>query len=484
MAIAPTKVTTAEFKKLIRGIPFDTVYKDKDSIFNSLPPIEAQLNDGIITISGDFELADALIFEKGENYNTPIILGGGNFKNIIFRGGYFKKLVFRRGSYNGYVSIRGGKIDNLILIGGNFDWLGTLDGHSNYEDDKILANEPLEINRFELEGGNYTNNIWLQGGLINRLEIKCFTPIKLHCRPSDHEIYDTVTRSYQRKFISKPNIEELLISRYSNKENFYHFSGLTFHRIAFDNYTNLGNITIAQVEVDEWIRFDNSDIGRINLIDCNLSKATMYFDSSKITEMALPGTQLPSASKITSRIESFGDLTKSASVKASIIYQKRLALSQIKKAYQNMGDTVAGTHYQAMELETYRGSLKANSEWINLSLNYYSNLHGQSWWRPLWLLLVCAICFYILYCRALGFTLDKPTKEGIDLMWHNAGYILEFVNPIRKSDFLPKVLLKGSLDEYHLPVRAVVVDGIAKIFNAYLLYQFIAAFRRHGKKGD
>ena len=38
-------------------------------------------------------------------------------------------------------------------------------------------------------------------------------------------------------------------------------------------------------------------------------------------------------------------------------------------------------------------------------------------------------------------------------------------------------------DEYIIPSMSVFIDSIAKIVNAYLLYQFVAAFRKHGKKG-
>jgi hypothetical protein len=57
----------------------------------------------------------------------------------------------------------------------------------------------------------------------------------------------------------------------------------------------------------------------------------------------------------------------------------------------------------------------------------------------------------------------------------------EFINPIRKSEFLPKAILQSEI-EPKIKASIILVDSLSKIFSAYLLYQFIAAFRKHGKK--
>jgi hypothetical protein len=81
----------------------------------------------------------------------------------------------------------------------------------------------------------------------------------------------------------------------------------------------------------------------------------------------------------------------------------------------------------------------------------------------------------------LGFTFEFSTDGALGFI-RNLGYVLEFVNPIRKSDFLPKVLVNK--EEVAIPTLTYAIDSVARIFNAYLIYQFIAAFRKHGKKSD
>ncbi len=235
------------------------------------------------------------------------------------------------------------------------------------------------------------------------------------------------------------------------------------------NFTNIGNITISNIKLNQNICIENSDLGKTTFIDCNFSEQKMIFDSSKITEVALAGGYLPKPSNIYCLAENQDE-------------QKKLALSQIKKIYQNMGDVVTASRYQAEELNTYMNTLSFGWEKLNLTLNKITNNHGQSWGKAFKILLVGGIILYCLYCFSLGFTIDF-SKQGFEKLFRNSGYFLEFLNPIRKSDFLPKVLIDAK-EETDVPTIAFVVDSISKIFTAYLIYQLIAAFRKHGKKSE
>ena len=96
------------------------------------------------------------------------------------------------------------------------------------------------------------------------------------------------------------------------------------------------------------------------------------------------------------------------------------------------------------------------------------------------LLLCSTLLFYILYCLSLGFVIDTAAPGGWDVFWKNASYYGEFISPFRKSNFIPEALL-GEENVKTVPSLAIVVDSLSKIVNAYLLYQFIAAFRKFGK---
>jgi len=462
------QISAHNFKQLIKGVPKEKVFGYGP---HNNPNITVLHEHDNIVVKGNFEIDENIIFKRGEVYEKEIFFDGGTYKNIIFLGGKFKKIFFRRGNFNGYVSIRGGHIENLMLLGGNFThWLGTLDGFSNTDfNNQVLADEPLIIDRFEIEGGTYANNLWISGGTIGSLEIKTVTPVKIHCKPNDDKIYDSLNNNYTSRFTSTPRIKNLIFSRYSNKDNFYHISEIKLETIKFENFTNIGNITLTNIELEKSISFENSDLGKITFINCDFSKQTLYFDSSKITEISLAGVQLP---------ESFNIY----SVASDKLFQKRLVLGQLKKVYQNMGDNVSSNKYQAQELEIYRSTLNCSWEKFNLSLNKFSNNYGQKWESALALIIFSSGFFYILYCRTLGFYIDF-SLEGFNIFLRNTGYFLEFINPIRKSEFLPKVLMNVT-EDYNVSTVAIFIDSCSKLFNAYLIYQFIAAFRKHGKKSD
>lgn len=419
-------------------------------------------------ISGEFTLDD-ITFESQDKYENEIIFDGGVYSNISFRGGNFKKLTFRTGTFNGFVSFRGGTFDSILLLGGAFNrFLGTLDGYKNFEVGARLADQLLVIHRFEIEGGVFTNNIWINGGQIDRLEIKSVLPTKIHCKPNDDSIYKPERKKSVPRFESKPKILELILSRYSNRDNFIHISNVDIDRLKFEDFTNIGNITITKINVKDYIRFENSDLGKAAFIDCNFSNIGLIFKSSKVNEIALTGCRLPDPENIVSP--------------GNDEIQKKLALSQIKKVYTNMGDSVEATRYHAQELITYHRTLKGKKHWgekINLWLNGKTNRHGRSWSRAFWVLLIGSGIFYILYCISLGFWFDFSSK-GWRGFFMNLASFPEFFNPIRKSDFLPRVLAKK--DETQVLGITYFIDSMAKIFTAYLIYQLIAAFRKHGKK--
>lgn len=468
-------IDAGDFKKLMSGA---TVFSEYQQAYSKkhyrYPVIRLVESENKITVKGDFEVLGDLVFQSGETYDKEIFFDGGTYKNIIFRGGSFRKVFFRRGTFNGFVSIRGGNIKNLVLLGGTFNhWLGTLNGINNSDDGiNKLADEPLVIERFEIEGGTYVNNIWISGGKIDSLEIKCVSPVKIHCNPNDDRIFDTTKNEYTPRHKSSPDIRNLIISRYSNKDNFIHISELELDTIRFEKFTNIGTITISNVVLNKYLSFENSDLGKTTFISCDFYNQTLYFNSSKITEVSLIGTDFPDHTRI-KNLDSYQSTSHEI--------QKRVALSQLKKIYQNMGDAVTAAHYQAEELDTYTSTLPWGWEKCALVLNHQTNRHGQSWERALGVLVIGNIILYTIYCIFLGFKIDL-SAAGLQQLVKNMAYSFEFLNPLRKSDFLPKALAGKS--EQDIPPMAYVIDSIGKIFTAYLIYQLVAAFRKHGKKND
>lgn len=63
---------------------------------------------------------------------------------------------------------------------------------------------------------------------------------------------------------------------------------------------------------------------------------------------------------------------------------------------------------------------------------------------------------------------------------HFIANYLEFINPIHKPDFIAEEIIGKGVKANGW---ARTIENISRIFIAYFIYQFIQAFRKHGKKG-
>ena len=110
-----------------------------------------------------------------------------------------------------------------------------------------------------------------------------------------------------------------------------------------------------------------------------------------------------------------------------------------------------------------------------------TNNHGQDLSRAFWVTIIGSSICYLIYCLLLGFRLDF-SEFGFKELGRIALYFPEYLNPIRKIDVLYNALKISSKDGSGMPASVSAWDNISRIFIAYFLYQFIAAFRKHGKK--
>lgn len=261
-------------------------------------------------------------------------------------------------------------------------------------------------------------------------------------------------------------------------------------------------------------------------MNCDFIEFEMEFLSSKISEIFLAGTSMPDSSKINNS-EELGEIS---------LYNKRLALtqfkkvldnrgdsfgatkyneaelenwllvipktdlenqkfiySQFKKMYEGRGDTVKAIEYFGLEMDKQREILWTKYGWtfgkfwerLQLSLNKYSNNFGQSWQWAIGCIIVSGVVFYTLYCLSLGFHTGNSSTEDKQRFWTLASYFFEFINPIRKGEFIQvPLLINGKIENEYVTItpRARVIDFAWRIIITYLGYQLIQAFRKYSKK--
>lgn len=421
---------------------------------------DVRIRDG--TFQNGFKISQGTVqgefWVEGGNFQGDFQIEDGLFINdfIIYGGAFEGDFRIQSGQFNGIFGIYGGDFRN------NF-WL----------------NEGTFHQEFRIEGGTIQNEFNLKEGYVNSLYIKGLVAkltlsINRDLLINNLTISGTVPKDSllqirghlcSLSFIDVQNFGTIILNELSYRTQLYIPESVTLASTSDKNSVNKPELSI-----------ENSDLGKTTFINCDLSGFGLKFLSSKITDVFVTGTQMP------------------REITTLDARQQQLGYSQIKKIYEARGDRVESNRYLAREMEAYQVTLSWGSwsgfwEKLNLSLNKYSTYYGQSWQRGLLSTLLVNAFFFSLYCHALGYELTYPNQHTLPLFWKLASYILEFLNPIHKADYVAEQLMSDDLITNLSYVHsgtlvngwARIIEGVSRIFIAYFVYQFIQAFRKHGK---
>lgn len=143
---------------------------------------------------------------------------------------------------------------------------------------------------------------------------------------------------------------------------------------------------------------------------------------------------------------------------------------QIKKVLENSGNYYESQKLQAVSNEALR-KIEKLPYWDRfiLRLNNISNTHGLSITKPFKWIIGTSVCLYVIYLWSLGrmFTCN-------DIDWNLFGYYFSFLDITHRTDFLvTKTEING---------LSLFVDYLNKVLIGFFIYQFIAAFRKYGRK--
>jgi uncharacterized protein YjbI with pentapeptide repeats len=388
------------------------------------------------------------------DFKKSITIQSGNFKQAYFSGIKAKSLF-----------IRGGKFKEFLLAGGahlnDCDLFGLYFSGGSFE--KIHVYGLSKINKIHVTSGFIETMILESEGIA---EIS----VKNHAEESKELTINSLFLNQLGKinFSSKDTNIKLVNfnDSFINKDTVLRFSDMTIGALNFNNIINYGQITFNKISLANRLSIQQSDLGKTTLINCDLSLSKLSFESSKITDVFLAGTDMPSSMVATTHKE------------------MRSAYGQIKKIYDNRGDSINAGIFFAKEINSYYDLLSFKRDgWekFNLTLNKYSTNHGQSWKRGLISLLFSSLLTYIFYCLIIGLKLDFSSGiSGWHLFIKAASYFFEYLNPVHKTDFVLSELGKNTSPDAIAIAR--IWEGISRIITGYLLYQFVQAFRKFGKK--
>jgi uncharacterized protein YjbI with pentapeptide repeats len=238
---------------------------------------------------------------------------------------------------------------------------------------------------------------------------------------------------------------------------------------------NRGMISIREITSNnnQLIGFINSDLGKMDFIKCDFSKAILEFQNSKITDAFFAETDFPT------KVIMNGEQNYS---------QAKLVFGQLQTAFQKQGDNIRSLEYQSREIEAHYNDLKkwllpqfpfVDFNKISLWLNKWSNNFGRYWMRGVIFSFVSGLLFFYALVLStdeyvLGFTLDfNPDFVQSFLKFMNPIRFYELENLFKKDGAKPWITLNSS---------SYVWDLAGRIFVAYGFYQTIQAFRRFGRR--
>jgi hypothetical protein len=115
--------------------------------------------------------------------------------------------------------------------------------------------------------------------------------------------------------------------------------------------------------------------------------------------------------------------------------------------------------------------VKEVSGWdkIILWINRHSNNHGLSVKKPLVLFFFFSIVLYVFYLWSLNRIFNSNEFDASLI-----GYYFSFIDLTHRSDFL--------VEKNEFNNCCQFIDSFNKILVSFFIYQFVAAFRKYGRK--
>jgi hypothetical protein len=243
-------------------------------------------------------------------------------------------------------------------------------------------------------------------------------------------------------------------------------------------------------------RLSHCSLGKTEITASNLAGFRLEYYNSRLLECFIIGTSIPQKG-----IKIYSPFVPGMTVIGKEKYRQKLSLfTQLKKVFENQGDVIGTSVYHSIAMQSQekllswrfwnqkdslRNKVHYLFEKLGFFLNRASNNHGESWPRALAFTVILSIVFYFGSMWALKYDFDCT------LLFNRKGYsfltdfgliktygerFFGFLNPTHGFDYMSKDT--GLQPDFGHSCW----DFFGRIFIGYGFFQFIAAFRRHGKK--
>jgi|GEM_PF-1072376 len=435
--------------KTTKNVTFQNVISSKNSY--SFIEIEAkQLNfTGFSKFEGGLNIENCKIDFLSFSYmhfDNHVVISKCTLEEVVLAAN-FHAIFFSSNS-----------IRNLRVYGGNINEFHVSSGDSEY----LGIYGPVNVKETFISGGNI-GLIHIDSAGLDKLNIKNYDGKYANLQVDTIKIVNTGKNHLT-------NITCLLLKKlqyaegFASKESIFRVYDVGLEDLTFSNFINYGQINLTNVEISNTLSFASSDVGKLSFIACNLENASLDFSKSKVIETFIIGSDFPTKFKEGNSEE-----------------DKVEAYGQIKKTFENRGAQKNALEYYSLEMNALSNTdaVKKNFwERFNLLLNWASTNHGVSWKRGFISTVLISVGLYTLYiCSLSAYVFNPWEAEYRKEFWEVASYYFEFINPAHRAD-----IVSTNLNISPPTSLSRFVEGGSRIIMAYLIYQLIQAFRKHGKK--
>jgi hypothetical protein len=241
--------------------------------------------------------------------------------------------------------------------------------------------------------------------------------------------------------------------------------------------------TATEVQRNPVFKLISSSLGKAEISGCKLDVFSFQYYNSKILDCFITGTELPKPEALVIH----NGKSEIAQGRIECHEQRMSYFNQLKKVFENHGDTVSAGRYHSLAMieqkkvldkttaTNFKERVKRQLDRITFFLNQKTNNHGEDWLRALVFIVVSGLTLFMAYSYHIWLRkpIAIPAQENYwNELWYHWKSLPEWYLVTHRFDFMSNDI--GGFGR--------LWDFLGRLFIGYGIYQFIAAFRRHGKK--
>ncbi len=377
------------------------------------------------------------------------------------------------------VLIDNSTVNDLSIKGARFQYVDGNDGSANMFFSNRSTFQKLSIENVDY---NERGDSKEDSDKIRTINLRDSTIDHFTIHNSKTEAICLESTTIPRGLFSKiENRQSLTFTGHNPVGSFLQFNDVKTGLLSFQNFTNFGDLRFINVGRADSHRKDKyslqisySDLGKTHFYNCDFGGkgGKIDFAHSRIQDIVILGHEFPC------RIVTASSLQRDHE-------SELMLLSQLSGVFQKNNDIANEIGYRGLALDALRKqkNYRRRADGFAIWLNKVSNNHSDGLGRSFFVLFAFSIVLYLIYVYLRGYTMGNDWKTT----WFIIGNYFEFLSPIHKANYLMPGAYFMDRKEYNIVTEQVpgyiyFISGISKIIISYLIYQFIQAFRKYGRR--